>query len=67
MTCFDRDFLASAASRRDLWRLLLPLPGIIALVADRGNHELMFMDVRRPRKEERHLLHKALSDLKKLF
>ena len=50
VSCFDRDFLGSAASRRDLWRLLLPLPGIIALVADRGNHELMFMDVRQLRK-----------------
>ncbi|CAK9038453.1 unnamed protein product [Durusdinium trenchii] len=46
--CFDRDFLASAASRRDLWRMLLPLPGIMALVADSGNHELMLMDATLP-------------------
>eukprot|EP00434_Breviolum_minutum_P014708 symbB.v1.2.012970.t1/scaffold908.1/size153097/3 len=45
MLCFDRDFLASTPSRRDMWRLLLPLPGVFALIADRGNHELMFMDV----------------------
>jgi len=44
MLCFDRDFLASTPSRRDMWRLLLPLPGVFALIADRGNHELMFMD-----------------------
>ena len=25
-----------------------PLPGLMALVADRGNHELMFMDVGGP-------------------
>lgn len=42
--CFDRDFLASPPSRRDLWRMLLPLPGLFSLIADRGNHELMFMD-----------------------
>ncbi|CAE7374181.1 SKI2 [Symbiodinium natans] len=41
---FDREFLASVASRRDLWRLLLPLPGIFAFVADRGDHELMIMN-----------------------
>ncbi|CAE7644902.1 unnamed protein product [Symbiodinium pilosum] len=42
---FDGEFLASGASRRDLWRVLLPLPGIFAFVADRGDHELMIMNV----------------------
>ncbi|CAE7325109.1 slc35b2 [Symbiodinium sp. KB8] len=41
---FDREFLASVASRRDLWRILLPLPGIFAFVADRGDNELMIMN-----------------------
>ncbi|CAE7238981.1 SKI2 [Symbiodinium sp. CCMP2592] len=45
---FDREFLASVASRRDLWRILLPLPGIFAFVADRGDNELMIMNDRGP-------------------
>eukprot|EP00439_Symbiodinium_sp_Y106_P086906 s33_g36.t3 len=45
---FDREFLASVASRRDLWRILLPLPGIFAFVADRGDNELMIMNDRDP-------------------
>jgi len=42
---FDPDFLASAASRRDLWRILLPLPPIFSMAADRGDYELMLMNV----------------------
>eukprot|EP00931_Biecheleriopsis_adriatica_P076250 TRINITY_DN4997_c0_g1_i2.p1 TRINITY_DN4997_c0_g1~~TRINITY_DN4997_c0_g1_i2.p1 ORF type:complete len:645 (+),score=115.83 TRINITY_DN4997_c0_g1_i2:78-2012(+) len=41
---FDRRFLMSSASRRDLWRLILPLPGLIAMVTDHGNPDLMYLD-----------------------
>ena len=30
----SRDFLTSSNSRRDMWRLLLPLPGLFAMLAD---------------------------------
>lgn len=40
----DRDFLMSSASRRDLWRFILPLPGILAMCSDTGKYDLLLLD-----------------------
>eukprot|EP00441_Pelagodinium_beii_P027267 CAMPEP_0197664568 /NCGR_PEP_ID=MMETSP1338-20131121/58718_1 /TAXON_ID=43686 ORGANISM="Pelagodinium beii, Strain RCC1491" /NCGR_SAMPLE_ID=MMETSP1338 /ASSEMBLY_ACC=CAM_ASM_000754 /LENGTH=646 /DNA_ID=CAMNT_0043243243 /DNA_START=54 /DNA_END=1991 /DNA_ORIENTATION=+ len=41
---FDREFLTSSASRRDLWKFLLPLPGLLAMIGDKGKSELLLLD-----------------------
>eukprot|EP00930_Biecheleria_cincta_P042147 TRINITY_DN2899_c0_g1_i1.p1 TRINITY_DN2899_c0_g1~~TRINITY_DN2899_c0_g1_i1.p1 ORF type:complete len:508 (+),score=62.50 TRINITY_DN2899_c0_g1_i1:90-1613(+) len=43
-TSLDRDFLSSAASRRDLWKFILPLPGLLAMIADAHSTELLLLD-----------------------
>eukprot|EP00930_Biecheleria_cincta_P016724 TRINITY_DN13496_c0_g1_i3.p1 TRINITY_DN13496_c0_g1~~TRINITY_DN13496_c0_g1_i3.p1 ORF type:complete len:522 (+),score=54.26 TRINITY_DN13496_c0_g1_i3:84-1649(+) len=40
----DRNFLVSSASRRDLWRFILPLPGLLAMLSDTGNNDLLLLD-----------------------
>lgn len=40
----DRDFLMSSASRRDLWRFILPLPGILAMLSDTDKNDLLLLD-----------------------
>lgn len=40
----DRDFLMSSASRRDLWRFILPLPGILAMLSDTDKYDLLLLD-----------------------
>jgi len=37
-------YLVSAASRRNTWRVLLPLPGILAMLADTGQSDLVILD-----------------------
>ncbi|CAE8720121.1 unnamed protein product, partial [Polarella glacialis] len=40
----DPDFLISAASRRDLWRLLLPIPTVLAMLVDHNSGNLLILD-----------------------
>jgi len=40
----DRDFLTSSASRRNAWKVLLPLAGLLAMLADCGFGNLMILD-----------------------
>lgn len=41
----DRGYLNSSASRRNSWKVLLPVPGILAMLADRGMSNLVILDV----------------------
>eukprot|EP00930_Biecheleria_cincta_P099979 TRINITY_DN91593_c0_g1_i1.p1 TRINITY_DN91593_c0_g1~~TRINITY_DN91593_c0_g1_i1.p1 ORF type:complete len:550 (-),score=70.81 TRINITY_DN91593_c0_g1_i1:91-1740(-) len=41
----DREFLLSRASRRDLWRLVLPLPGLLAMCFDNANFRMIMLDL----------------------
>lgn len=43
-TSLDRDFMCSAASRRDLWKFILPLPGLLAMMSDADSTELLLLD-----------------------
>lgn len=43
-TSLDRDFLSSSASRRDMWKFILPLPGLLAMIADHDSMELLLLD-----------------------
>lgn len=43
-TSLDRDFLSSSVSRRDLWKFILPLPGLLAMIADADSIELLLLD-----------------------
>jgi len=40
----DFDFLVSGASRRDLWKVLLPLPGVLAMFSDIGLGNVVVLD-----------------------
>jgi len=37
-------YLVSAVSRRNSWRVLLPLPGVLAMLADTGRSDLVILD-----------------------
>mmetsp|Transcript_77032 Transcript_77032/g.225933 ORF Transcript_77032/g.225933 Transcript_77032/m.225933 type:complete len:559 (+) Transcript_77032:105-1781(+) len=40
----DRDFLVSSASRRNSWKVLLPVPGLLAMLTDAGFKDLVIVD-----------------------
>lgn len=40
----DREFLTCGASRRNSWKVLLPVPGILAMFADSGESSLVTLD-----------------------
>jgi len=40
----DEGYLTSGASRRDFWKVLLPLPGLLAIAVDRGDNNLLMVD-----------------------
>lgn len=40
----DPEFLTSGVSRRDMWKVLLPMPGLLAMCVDTGASSLVILD-----------------------